>query len=203
MDKKIIAITGPSGSGKTTLGYNLKNNYDIMIPMHCTTRSYRSDDIDGFYRYLSHNKYKEFAENGCFFITSGDNSIIDKKYGNYYGVLKSDCNSAFKQSNIIILFVSYKDIEQLIEYKNDYSIDILNLTFYNINENMKYRLVNCSKRNQTLDQIERRVNCALKYENDYGEYVRNNSETLYTDILDEKQTYDEACKILKLGKGEK
>lgn len=112
-NKSIIAITGPSGAGKTTLGEIITNRLSVKIPRHCTTRSKRNDDKEGFYRYLSHDEYRELYENGEFLISSGDGPSIKKEYGNFYGVLIDDCLAAWKVSDIIILFVSYKDIEQL------------------------------------------------------------------------------------------
>lgn len=81
----IIAITGPSGVGKTTISNKLIERSSFVTPRHTTTRKERQDDVPLFYRYLSHDEFKNKANNKEFFYWSGDNEIIDKKYGNYYG----------------------------------------------------------------------------------------------------------------------
>ena len=82
-NKYIIAITGPSGAGKTTLGDLLVARHDIAVPYHCTTRDRRSDDKDGFYRYLSHEEYSELLQQGKFLLSSGDGPVVSKQYGNF------------------------------------------------------------------------------------------------------------------------
>ena len=191
-EKSIIAITGPSGAGKTTLGDKLNNLTYVGTPKHCTTRRKRSDDKDGFYRYLTHEEYKQLNDNGEFLISSGDGPEIDKKYGNFYGVLIDDCIETWKTCSIIILFVSYKDLNTLIKLKEKgLNIDIINLTFNNIEKGVKNRLHD-SKRDHTEEEIRNRVNCAKEYENLFGETIRKNSTSGY--VTKEFQKYLEENK---------
>ena len=81
MNKIIIAITGPSGAGKTTLGDKLVEKDDFIIPVHTTTREPRNDDAIGFYRYFDHITFKNEVLLNNFLYWSGDNNIIDRKYG--------------------------------------------------------------------------------------------------------------------------
>lgn len=194
-NKSIIAITGPSGAGKTTLGDKLSFRQEIVIPRHCTTRLRRSDDRDGFYRYLIHDEYRKLLEENKFLISSGDGSVVKKEYGNFYGVLTDDCLDAWEKSNVIILFVSYKDIEALIALKKQHlDVDIVNLTFNDIEKGIASRLTNNSKRNHTQNDIKNRIQCALSDTEKYGKALTLYAKTIvYTDILGIEQTYNKVC----------
>lgn len=196
----IIAVMGPSGAGKTTLANNLVLKNGVVIPRHTTTRSKRKDDEDGFYRYLMHDEYKELYDQGLFLISSGDGNEIKKENGNFYGVLKSDCFEAFKKSDIILLFTSYKDILSLVNLNNTgFNIRIVNLTFTEIEKNMRKRLVGNSEREHTIEDINSRIKWALKDLHDYYEELQLYSDiTIYTDIKNIEETYQDVCKKLKL-----
>lgn len=203
-NKSIIAIMGPSGAGKTTLGEKLSTRLEISIPRHCTTRSRRNDDQEGFYRYLTHEKYNELLQQRKFLISSGDGPEVKKEYGNFYGVLLDDCINAWNKSNVIILFVSYKDIEALVALRNSgIDIDIVNLTFSDIEKGVLDRLVNNRERNHSSSDIKSRINCALEDSKKYGRALSLYAKTIvYTDILNAEQTYERVCKDLKLTKEE-
>lgn len=195
--KRIIAITGPSGVGKTTLGNNLNNTLGIIYPQHCTTRDKRADDIDGFYKYLSHDEYNEFHKNGMFLISSGDHQIIKKGNGNFYGVLKDDCDRLFETEEDIILFVSYRDILNLIAIRDElklYDVKIINLKYYDIGV-MNARLVDRNTNNKM--QIEKRIECAILLEKEYGDITRKYTDIIYTDKFSEKETLETAIQLIK------
>lgn len=199
-NKCIIAIMGPSGAGKSTLGYKLLENENITLPRHSTTRSKRSDDKEGFYRYLTHEVYRELLENNEFFISSGDGPEVKKEYGNFYGVLLEDCCDAWRKSDIILLFVSYKDIEQLQRLReNGINVKIVNLTFIDIETLVEQRLMGDSSRNHTVSDIRSRVRWALlddeRYCSDLKKYA---TTTIYTDIFNIEETYEKVVKELKL-----
>lgn len=198
-NKSIIAITGPSGAGKTTLGDKLALHNEIRIPVHCTTRDRRSDDRNGFYRYLSHDEYSKMFDENKFLLSSGDGPTIKKEYGNFYGVLFQDCLDAWANCDIIVLFVSYKDIERLNYLNENYvNIDIVNLTFNEIESSVRARISN-STRNHTEKDIENRIKCAISDTEKYGEALRMYAKCMvYTDILDINQTYEKVCTDLGL-----
>lgn len=196
-NKKIIAITGPSGAGKTTLGNKLKSLSYVGIPRHCTTRKKRVDDEEGFYRYLTHQEYKELYEQEEFLLSSGDGPEICEKYGNFYGVLIKDCIEICKSYSTIILFVSYKDLNTLIKLKQKgLDIDIINLTFNDIEIGVKNRLI---ERKHNEKEIINRVKCAVEYENLYSHDIRKYSTSvIYTDVLNVEETFEEVVKKLEL-----
>lgn len=199
-ENKIIAITGPSGAGKTTLGLNLNRYHHIPIPTHCTTRRQRKDDIENFYNYLSHEDYNTLLIEGKFLLTSGDGPIVKKEYGNFYGVLVDDCLKAWEKNNTIILFVSYKDIHQIKYLKNQgLNIEIINLTFKNIERGVSKRLNECVERNQTKEDIENRIRIANEDEKIYGSIINKYASlTIYTDESDMFETYQKVCEYLQL-----
>lgn len=198
--KSIIAIMGPSGAGKTTLGHLLASRQNFSIPIHCTTRKSRPDDEPGFYKYLSHDEYRNLYESNKFLITSGDGPEIKEKFGNFYGVLKNDCIKAWNKSDIIILFVSYKDIQTLIQLNNqDYNVDIVNLTFNDIENGIKTRIENDVKRNHTSEDVRKRVISALDDTEKYGKALRMYAKAIiYTDQLGIEETYQKVCLDLNL-----
>ncbi len=202
MEKRIIAITGPSGSGKTTLGRRLAEVFHYEIPKHSTTRQKRKDDLKGFYRYLTHDEYKNLYEQQEFLISSGDGKEIKKEYGNFYGILKKDCVNAYEKSDTLVLFVSYKDIYQLVELRQvGFQVDIINLTFTNIEKGVKMRLVGNRERNHSLNDINSRIKNAMLDAQNYQKALENYANvTLYTDVLNCEETYQEVCKQLSLKK---
>lgn len=201
-NKTIIAITGPSGAGKTTLGNYIIDRHSYKIPKHCTTRTPRSDDQEGFYRYLTHEHYNQLLEDNKFLLSSGDGPIVSKEYGNFYGILKEDCFEVARNCEGIVIFVSYKDIDVLAKIsKRGYNIKIVNLTFTDIENGVKIRLMNNPERDHTESDIKSRIYWAKKDTKDYEKALQRYAETIvYTDVLGKEETYEKVCLDLGLRK---
>lgn len=200
MGNSIIGIMGPSGAGKSTLGDLLAFRNNIAIPQHCTTRNPRDDDRIGFYKYLDHETYRKLLLDNKFFISSGDGPIVIPNMGNFYGVLTQDCYDSWKITDKILLFLSYKDIDRIVQLKQmGYNISIVNLSFKQIEEGIYSRLVGNTLRNHTPEDIKSRIVNALmdekKYRNKINQYI---DSFVYTDELNIEETYKKVCMDLKL-----
>lgn len=204
-EKNIITIMGPSGAGKTTIGNMIVETYDYGVPRHCTTRKQRADDQRGFYRYLAHSEFKEYADAGKYLLWSGDSKTISKENGTFYGILLEDCEEKLLEKKKIILYVSYKDLETIINLREKLgklgiSIKILNLTYYDFS-NMNDRLMSDPLRKHTLEDLTRRINSAYSDELLFGKDVEKNADVrLYTDTISVQKTFDIVSKKLILNK---
>lgn len=204
-EKNIITIMGPSGAGKTTIGNMIVETYDYGVPRHCTTRKQRADDQQGFYRYLEHNEFKEYATAGKYLLWSGDSKTISKENGTFYGVLLEDYAEKLLEKKKIILYVSYKDLEAIINLREKLgklgiSIKILNLTYYDFS-NMNDRLISNLLRNHTQEELNRRINSAYSDELLFGKDILKNADLrLYTDTISVQETFNIVSKKLILNK---
>lgn len=204
-EKNIIAIMGPSGAGKTTIGNMIIETYNYGTPRHCTTRKQRADDELGFYRYLEHNEFKNYADAGKYLLWSGDSKRISKENGTFYGILLEDYEEKILEKKKIILYVSYKDLETVLNLREKLSkfgtsIKILNLTYYDFS-NMNDRLISNPLRKHTPEDLARRINSAYSDELLFGKDVEKSADIrLYTDTMTIKETFDIVSKKLILGK---
>lgn len=199
--KLIVALTGPSGIGKTTLGDKLKERAGFIIPIHSTTRNRRNDDEIGFYRYLDHCQFNKYVHDNKFLFWSGDNDIVDKKYGNYYGILKDDYEQV-QNYDRILFFISYKDLNSISNLINEgYNIKIINLIYSDLERNMPARLSD-SNRLHTKQEIENRIRVAIQYENNYSQMLSSFGVLkLFGDLVDSDSIYDEVFnKVVKVRK---
>lgn len=198
MEGRIIALTGPSGAGKTTLGTRLSLEKNIPVPKHTTTRKIRKDDIIGFHRYLNHPEYANYYYHNDFFLSSGDGEKIKQEYGNFYGILNQDCLPLLSEYGKILIYVSYKDIYTLSQ-KQDYQVDILNLSFSDIEKGVRNRLETDKFKEMNQKEIEKRIACALDYQiNQLPSIEKYLTASIYTDQYGIEETYEMACKILKI-----
>lgn len=98
------------------------------------------------------------------------------------------------------MFTSYKDIRALVNLNNSgFEISIVNLTFINIEESMRRRLIGNTERDQTMEDINSRIKWALKDTHDYFRELQIYPDiTVYTDRADIDETYQTVCEKLKL-----
>ena len=160
---RIISITGPSYAGKTTLINHLKENSDISVPRHITTREKRIDDEPGFYRYISLDDYNNFLKHDELLLSSGMNDRM-------YGILKDDLYESLNKANNTILSISYKDIYNylLLEYEKL----LITLTFKNIEDSIKNRYYLDKNKRLSEKELLIRIKAALDDHNKYFEIIK-------------------------------
>lgn len=152
-DKKgiLVVVSGPSGVGKdTVVNQYLKSPTNSVLSVSATTRAPREGEVNGkdyfflsteiFEQYIKENRFLEYA-----------------KYGdNYYGTLKEVVDSGLRQGNNVILVIETKGAAQIRQlYPNALFIFIMPPNM----RCLKDRLI--SRRTETLDAIEQRLNIAF------------------------------------------
>lgn len=172
--KPTIAVTGPSGAGKTTLSNYLRKKYNYPFVIHTTTRRPRSDDEEGFYRYISVEEFKRRVLNNEFLFYSG---YKDR----YYGILKDDFFRVYNNSSGVIINVNYMDLEQLSHIKERLNMVIIELTFKDI----KSMIIKRTKdRNQTKEDTLHRIEAAIRNDKLYEEERKRYIDiTCFTDEM--------------------
>lgn len=71
-----------------------------------------------------------------------------------------------------------------------YNIEVVNLLYSDIEKNMKNRLSNIN-RNHSVEDIKRRVECAINYEKQFRQKLDSYDVLkIYTDLYDADETYN-------------
>ena len=82
----MIVFSSPSGAGKTTLVKLISNNKNNFISVSHTTRSPRSNEINGIdYYFIDKNKFQKLIKEKEFLEYA-------RVFGNYYGTSKKKNN---------------------------------------------------------------------------------------------------------------
>ena len=149
---------------------------------------------------MSHEEYAEKLELGEFFLSSGDGPEVKKEYGNFYGILESDYKSSFEESDRIMLFISYRDIENLYKIKkndNELCVQILNLTFTDLDTCIAERLK--TRGTYSTAEVIKRIENAKELNHKYKKALdRLVDVTIYTDLYSIEKTYKQAVEQLKI-----
>jgi guanylate kinase len=111
-NKNLIVLSSPSGGGKSTIArYILKNYPNIRFSISATTRNKRPLEKHGKeYFFLKKEEFTNLIEK---------NQLVEYEeiFGNYYGTLCSEIDSAIKSSKKLLFDV---DVKGAISIKNAY-----------------------------------------------------------------------------------
>jgi guanylate kinase len=111
----LIVISAPSGCGKTTIAHEiLRRNSGMRFSVSATTRGLRPGEVDGTdYFFLSR---EEFAKR----IGQGDLVEWEEIYGDYYGTLKDQVESALRAGISVVFDI---DVNGALSIKKNYPLD--------------------------------------------------------------------------------
>ena len=165
-DNIMVILSSPSGVGKTTITKKIQQKYhSFKISVSHTTRSPRSNEVDGVdYYFVSNKKFEELIKQKKFYEYA-------KIFDNYYGTLKKNVDDLAK-TNDIIFDIDWQGTKQLSKFKNLKLIKIYLITASR--DEVKQRLIS---RNQNSNyEIDKRINSFeddIKHWNDYDYIIIN------------------------------
>ena len=112
----IIILSSPSGAGKTTLVKLLSEKKNFFISVSHTTRTPRSNEINGidyffinkksFQKLIDENEFLEFA----------------KVFDNYYGTSKKTVIKKLNEGKNVIFDIDWQGTEQIIKKNLDFKL---------------------------------------------------------------------------------
>ena len=177
-DNIMVILSSPSGVGKTTITKKIQQKYhSFKISVSHTTRSPRSNEVDGVdYYFVSNKKFEELIKQKKFYEYA-------KIFDNYYGTLKKTVDDLAK-TNDIIFDIDWQGTKQLSKFKNLKLIKIYLITASR--DEVKQRLIS---RNQNSNyEIDKRINSFeddIKHWNDYDYIIINkNLDVCFKQIED-------------------
>jgi guanylate kinase len=130
---QLIVISGPSGAGKGTVCTALLEKNNFWISVSATTRSPRSNEIEGTnYYFLTKEKFLEK-------IASEDFLEHAEVYGNYYGTPKSEVLKVLETGRDVILEI---DIQGALMVKKAYPKGVFIFILPPSMEELKNRITN-------------------------------------------------------------
>jgi len=150
---KIIIITAPSGAGKTSITRHLLKTFPdkLAFSISATTRSKRNHEKDGVdYYFMTAEDFKEKIRHDAF--VEWEEVYI----GNYYGTLKSEITSIWKEGKAPLLDI---DVRGAIKVQQQYPDNSLSLFIEPPSvEELKRRLE--SRGTESAESLQTRINKA-------------------------------------------
>ena len=107
----MVILSSPSGAGKTTLVKLLSERKSFFTSISHTTRTPRSNEIDGKdYHFISNEKFAKMISNNEFLEYA-------KVFNNFYGTTKSNIFEELKKGNNVIFDIDWQGTNQIISHK--------------------------------------------------------------------------------------
>ena len=107
----MIILSSPSGAGKTTLVKLLSERKGFLTSISHTTRTPRSNEVDGKdYHFVSNDKFQKMINNKEFLEYA-------KVFKNFYGTTKSNILKELDKGNNVIFDIDWQGTNQIISQK--------------------------------------------------------------------------------------
>ena len=144
---KLIVISAPSGSGKTTIAREIMRlNPTLKFSVSATTRPRRNGEKEGVdYFFLSHEEFRRRVDRGEFVEW-------EELFGNFYGTLKSELDSAIQGKRHLLFDV---DVKGGLSIKREYPDALLIFIRTPDTNVLKQRLL--ARRTETPEMMQKRL----------------------------------------------
>ena len=187
-----LIVSGPSGTGKSTLCTQLmENNPELFFSVSCTTRSPRSNEVNGVdYHFLTKEQFIE-KKNKDLFIEHAE------VHGNYYGTLCSEILDRINKGLNVLLDIDVQGAMQIKNFakKNDLfskSVEYLFIAPPNM-KTLEERLRNRDTDDENVIAVRlKNASMELKMWKEYDYLVINNQ---LDDALLQMQCFYEAMRL--------
>ena len=112
----MVILSSPSGAGKTTLVKLISKKKDYYISVSHTTRTPRSNEIDGIdYFFVNINQFQQLINKNEFLEYA-------KVFENYYGTSKKNIIDKLNQGKNVIFDIDWQGTEQILKCKLEYKL---------------------------------------------------------------------------------
>ena len=183
LDKRgaMIIFSSPSGAGKTTLVKLISENKNLFTSVSHTTRTPRSNEIDGVdYFFINEKAFQKLINEDKFLEHA-------KVFNNFYGTTKKNVINKLDEGKNVIFDIDWQGTEQIIESKLNYKL----ITFFILPPSksvLHMRLFNRHKKDKSI--VDERIK---QFDNDIIHWKKYN----YVVINDDLNTcYDKINQIL-------
>ena len=122
LDKRgaMIIFSSPSGAGKTTLVKLISENKNLFTSVSHTTRTPRSNEIDGVdYFFINEKAFQKLINEEKFLEHA-------KVFNNFYGTTKKNVINKLNEGKNVIFDIDWQGTEQIIESNLNYKL----ITFF-------------------------------------------------------------------------
>ena len=175
----MVILSSPSGAGKTTLVKLLSKRKSFITSISYTTRTPRSNEVDGEdYHFINNEKFNEMINNNEFLEYA-------RVFKNLYGTTKSNIYEELNKGNNVIFDIDWQGTNQIISQKLKNRL----LTFFILppsREELFKRLSNRDMKDKLIaeERMKQFDKDILHWENYDYVIINNDLETCYTQILE-------------------
>ena len=183
LDKRgaMVILSSPSGAGKTTLVKLISENKSFITSISHTTRTPRSNEINGIdYYFIKENQFQKMINEDKFLEHA-------KVFNNFYGTTKKSVIEYLEKGKNVIFDIDWQGTEQIFNRKLNYKL--ITIFILPPSKNILYeRLANRHKQDKTIvDQRIKQFDKDILHWKNY-DYVVINDQI--------KICYDKIIKIL-------